>query len=53
MTAWDSPADAAEFADAMRTIHPDATTIETRGSRVLVLLGGTPPDAAAVWARSG
>jgi len=51
MTAWDSPADAAEFADAMREIQPEAA-VETRGQRVLVLLGATRPEAAAVWART-
>ena len=51
MTAWDSPADATEFADAMREIHPDAA-VEMRASRVLVLLGDARPDAAKVWAQS-
>ena len=51
MTAWDSPADATEFADALREIHPDAT-VEMRASRVLVLLGDARPDVATVWAKS-
>jgi hypothetical protein len=51
MTAWDSPADATEFADALREIHPDAT-VEMHASRVLVLLGDAHPDAAVVWSRS-
>ncbi len=51
MTAWDSPADAAEFADAMREIQPEAA-VETRRQRVLVLLGGTRPDAEAIWERT-
>jgi len=38
MTAWDSPADAAEFADAMPRVLPDAR-IERRTDRVLVLVG--------------
>ena len=43
MTAWDSPLDAAEFADALRTVLPNAHTSQ-HDVRVLVLLG---PDAPA------
>ena len=52
LTAWDTEADAMEFADALRVIQPDAS-VERRGTRVLVLLGPTPPGlAATVWRRS-
>jgi hypothetical protein len=40
MTAWDSPDEGAEFADALAAILPDAR-VERRKARVLVLLG--PP----------
>jgi hypothetical protein len=54
MTAWDSPDDAVEFADAMPAIAPDAR-VERREDRVLVLIG--PPAEldelpAAVWSKT-
>jgi hypothetical protein len=55
MTAWDSPADAGEFAEALPGLVPDAR-VERREERVLVLLG--PPDtdrtalARRVWSRT-
>ena len=50
MTAWDSAADAAEFADAMKAAEPDAFA-ERRDARVLVLRGPWPPDLPHdVWA---
>ena len=55
MTAWDSPADAGEFADALPGLVPDAR-VERREERVLVLQG--PPDidrtglARRVWSRA-
>ena len=54
MTAWDTPADATEFFEAMPDVLP-GTRVERRGERVLVLLG--PPDvldgvSARVWART-
>ena len=53
MTAWDSKADAIEFADAMTQVMPQAS-IERRGARVLVLRGTAPPGTAAqLWAMSG
>ncbi len=58
MTAWDAPADAAEFAAAVPEIVPEAR-VDERATRVLVLLGpaaGPRVDlealAAAVWRRS-
>jgi hypothetical protein len=53
MTAWDSTADAAEFADALARATPDAR-VERREDRVLALLGPVGgPDlqqlAARVW----
>ncbi|MGH7895015.1 MAG: hypothetical protein ACREQL_10115 [Candidatus Binatia bacterium] len=52
LTAWDTEADAVEFADAMPQVASGAS-VERRGDRVLVLLGTT--DAALVkrvWRRS-
>ena len=50
MTAWDSVADAAEFADAMKAAEPDAF-VERRDARVLVLRGPWPPELPHdVWA---
>ncbi len=43
MTAWDTPGDAAEFADAIRMAAPGAR-VERRGARVLILLGAWPPE---------
>ncbi|HLK11790.1 MAG TPA: hypothetical protein VKW76_10450 [Candidatus Binatia bacterium] len=56
MTAWDSLADAGEFADAMPHVLPDAR-IERRQDRVLMLLGPAggpdlPRLAARVWRES-
>src|SRR5436309_4762281 len=55
MTAWDSSADAGEFADALPGLVPDAS-IERREERVLVLVGPPGIDGAAlaarVWART-
>jgi hypothetical protein len=55
MTAWDSPAEAAEFADALPALLPDARG-ERRGERVLVLAAprdvALEPLAARVWART-
>jgi hypothetical protein len=53
MTAWDSPGDAAEFADAMGTIAPGAR-VEHREDRVLVLVDAPAAErlAARVWART-
>jgi len=53
LTAWDTEADAVEFADALRVIQPDAS-VERHGARVLVLLGPVPPGlAATVWRAGG
>jgi hypothetical protein len=53
MTAWDSPAEAAEFAGAAPGILADAY-VEPRGSRVLVVIGSPRGDLPArVWAASG
>lgn len=49
MTAWDSPADATEFADAVPEMVPDAH-VERRDTRVLVLAGDVAPFP--VWART-
>src|SRR5437899_1137394 len=55
MTAWDSPADAGEFAEALPGLVPEAR-VEQREERVLVLQG--PPDidrtglARRVWSRA-
>src|SRR5438876_679833 len=55
MTAWDSPADAGEFADALPGLVADAR-VERREERVLVLLGPPGLDRAAlagrVWSRT-
>jgi hypothetical protein len=52
LSAWDSEADAAELADALPTLLPDAA-VERRGARVLMLLGSdTAGLATRVWARS-
>jgi hypothetical protein len=53
MTAWDTPIEAAEFADAMPSTLPEAH-IERRDDRVLVLLGAPDPETLAtrVWART-
>jgi len=55
MTAWDSPADAGEFAEALPGLVPEAR-VERRQERVLVLLGPPGVDRAAlagrVWART-
>jgi hypothetical protein len=58
LTAWDSPGDAEEFADAVPAFLADAR-VERQDDRVLVLLGPTAgggPDlralARAVWAGS-
>ena len=53
MTAWDSPADAVEFADAMPTVVPDSH-VERHDDRVLILAGAPDPErlAARVWART-
>lgn len=49
ITAWDTPGDATEFADAIRTAEP-AARVDRRGTRVLVLLGGWPPELPArLW----
>ncbi|HJQ83501.1 MAG TPA: hypothetical protein VKA21_05460 [Candidatus Binatia bacterium] len=48
LTAWDSPADAAEFADAAREMYPDAR-VEERGERVLVLVGAGEADTGPIW----
>ena len=50
MTAWDSPAEAAEFARAMPDVAPGAR-IEQREDRVLVVLDA-PVDTARVWSRT-
>jgi hypothetical protein len=50
MTAWDSPAEATEFAQAMHEIAGDAR-VEQRDDRVVVLLDA-PLDAAPVWSRT-
>ena len=50
MTAWDSPAQAGEFAQAMPAIAPDARVAQ-QGDRVLVLLDA-PLDPARVWSRT-
>jgi len=50
MTAWDSPAEAVEFAQALPEIAP-GTRVEQRGDRVLALFDA-PLDAARVWART-
>src|SRR5438309_868216 len=47
MTAWDSPADAGEFADALPGLVADAR-VERRGERGLVLLGPPGLDRAAL-----
>src|SRR3989454_5581141 len=55
LTAWDSPTEAGEFADALPGLVPDAR-VERRAERVLVLLG--PPGlehaalAGRVWSRT-
>jgi len=54
MTAWDAPADATEFFEAIPDVVPGAR-VERRGEQVLVLVG--PPDvlaglSARVWART-
>ena len=55
MTAWDSPTDAGEFADALPGLLPDAH-FERREERVLVLLGPPGLDrmglARRVWSRT-
>src|SRR6266516_2747471 len=55
MTAWDSPADAGEFADALPGLVPDAR-VERRKERVLLLLGPPGIDwtglARRVWSRA-
>ena len=50
MTAWDSPAEADEFAEAVPGILPGAH-VERRADRVLIVLG-PPPDTRAVWSRT-
>src|SRR5881398_1689226 len=50
MTAWDSPADAGEFADALPGLVADAR-VERREERVLVLLGPPGLDRAALAGR--
>ena len=56
MTAWDSPTDTDEFAQALPALLPDAR-IERRHERVLVLLAPPGMDLAAlarnVWSRTG
>jgi hypothetical protein len=53
MTAWDSKADAIEFADAIPQVMAEAS-VERRGTRVLLLRGGAPPGTATqLWAVSG
>src|SRR5262249_13140620 len=53
LTAWDSEADAVEFADAFRVIEPSAL-LQRRGARVLVVLGPAPPALPArVWRAPG
>jgi hypothetical protein len=42
LTAWDSEADASEFAGAFAVIQPEAT-VQRRGARVFVMLGPAPP----------
>jgi len=55
MTAWDSPADAGEFADALPGLVPDAR-VERRKERVLLLLAPPGIDwtglARRVWSRA-
>ncbi len=52
LSAWDTEADAVDFAGAVPAIAPDAT-IERRGTHVLVLLAPDAPILARrVWARS-
>ena len=52
MTAWDSPAEAAEFADALPKLLPAARS-ERRGERVLLLLGpASGVDLDALEARA-
>src|SRR5439155_1414767 len=55
MTAWDSPADAGEFAEAMPGLVPEAR-VEQREERVLVLVGPPRINRAAlarrVWGRT-
>jgi hypothetical protein len=50
MTAWDSPAEAAEFAEALPDVVR-AAHVERREDRVLVLVDA-PLDPARVWART-
>jgi hypothetical protein len=50
MTAWDSPSEAAEFAQAMPEVVRGAR-IEQRDDRVVVLLDA-PLDTARVWSRT-
>jgi hypothetical protein len=53
LTAWDSEADAVEFADAFRVIEPSAL-LQRRGARVLVVLGPAPPALPArIWRAAG
>lgn len=52
LTAWDTVADAVDFAAAMVTLVPEAA-VERRDERVLVLVGPAPAATAAnVWRRS-
>ena len=52
MTAWDTDADAVEFADALPQITP-GVHVERRGKRVLALLGPWPHRLpAGVWSSS-
>jgi hypothetical protein len=52
LSAWDTEADAADFAGALPAAVPDAR-VERRGARVLVLLGKDVPGLAErVWRRS-
>jgi hypothetical protein len=49
MTAWDSPADAGEFAATMPLVNAEAH-VQQRDARVLVLLGPVPADAVSrIW----
>jgi hypothetical protein len=52
LSAWDSTADAIEFADTAAALVPDAH-VERRDTRVLVVVApDAPPLAARVWAHS-
>ena len=50
MTAWDSPAEAREFAEGVpEIVH--AARVDRRDDHVLVVVGGVP-TMAAIWSRT-